>query len=95
MELTAEIKESRGELQREMREPTLFYNQKHIEARKRSIREKIKRLSELDVDLNNEINAISENSKDYEKYLERYKNCLLYTSPSPRDKRQSRMPSSA
>ena len=25
----------------------------------------------------------------------RVKNCLLYTSPSPRDKRQSRMPSSA
>ena len=24
-----------------------------------------------------------------------YKYCLLYTSPSPRDKRQSRMPSSA
>ena len=24
-----------------------------------------------------------------------YKICLLYTSPSPRDKRQSRMPSSA
>ena len=27
--------------------------------------------------------------------LGHYKNCLLYTSPSPRDKRQSRMPSSA
>ena len=27
--------------------------------------------------------------------VERYTNCLLYTSPSPRDKRQSRMPSSA
>ena len=26
---------------------------------------------------------------------EREENCLLYTSPSPRDKRQSRMPSSA
>ena len=26
---------------------------------------------------------------------EHYKGCLLYTSPSPRDKRQSRMPSSA
>ena len=26
---------------------------------------------------------------------ERYQTCLLYTSPSPRDKRQSRMPSSA
>ena len=26
---------------------------------------------------------------------ESFKTCLLYTSPSPRDKRQSRMPSSA
>ena len=26
---------------------------------------------------------------------QQYSNCLLYTSPSPRDKRQSRMPSSA
>ena len=26
---------------------------------------------------------------------EKYRDCLLYTSPSPRDKRQSRMPSSA
>ena len=25
----------------------------------------------------------------------KFKTCLLYTSPSPRDKRQSRMPSSA
>ena len=29
------------------------------------------------------------------KYEDEDKNCLLYTSPSPRDKRQSRMPSSA
>ena len=28
-------------------------------------------------------------------YERRINNCLLYTSPSPRDKRQSRMPSSA
>ena len=27
--------------------------------------------------------------------IARSENCLLYTSPSPRDKRQSRMPSSA
>ena len=27
--------------------------------------------------------------------MSRYLVCLLYTSPSPRDKRQSRMPSSA
>ena len=31
------------------------------------------------------------NGKDLEQYFP----CLLYTSPSPRDKRQSRMPSSA
>ena len=30
----------------------------------------------------------------YKKWIQSY-SCLLYTSPSPRDKRQSRMPSSA
>ena len=30
-----------------------------------------------------------------DKKLLKEKSCLLYTSPSPRDKRQSRMPSSA
>ena len=30
-----------------------------------------------------------------EEYIKDLINCLLYTSPSPRDKRQSRMPSSA
>ena len=30
-----------------------------------------------------------------EKYYDLVGSCLLYTSPSPRDKRQSRMPSSA
>ena len=30
-----------------------------------------------------------------EKKLEEYLSCLLYTSPSPRDQRGSRMPSSA
>ena len=28
-------------------------------------------------------------------FIDRDEDCLLYTSPSPRDKRQSRMPSSA
>ena len=32
---------------------------------------------------------------DAQSYLTWLNNCLLYTSPSPRDKRQSRMPSSA
>ena len=35
------------------------------------------------------------NKGDYNAHFLRYDNCLLYTSPSPRDKRQSRMPSSA
>ena len=33
--------------------------------------------------------------KNDEKLRAKYNICLLYTSPSPRDKRQSRMPSSA
>ena len=32
---------------------------------------------------------------EYDPIFKRYQICLLYTSPSPRDKRQSRMPSSA
>ena len=35
------------------------------------------------------------NNDDAQAYLEQIKNCLLYTSPSPRDQRGSRMPSSA
>ena len=34
-------------------------------------------------------------SKDWECHCGKYKSCLLYTSPSPRDGHQSRMPSSA
>ena len=35
------------------------------------------------------------NQADFNNNLEQLYLCLLYTSPSPRDKRQSRMPSSA
>ena len=34
-------------------------------------------------------------SGDDTRHMGRYKDCLLYTSPSPRDQRGSRMPSSA
>ena len=36
-----------------------------------------------------------EKDKAQQEFQELYIDCLLYTSPSPRDKRQSRMPSSA
>ena len=36
-----------------------------------------------------------ENKNYNDKQVYKVMNCLLYTSPSPRDKRQSRMPSSA
>ena len=39
--------------------------------------------------LTSRINTLTEHFKEH------HKDCLLYTSPSPRDKRQSRMPSSA
>ena len=40
-------------------------------------------------------NTITDYTVNVSKLFDWYKNCLLYTSPSPRDKRQSRMPSSA
>ena len=33
--------------------------------------------------------------QEYDSYIHHYLLCLLYTSPSPRDMRRSRMPSSA
>ena len=39
--------------------------------------------------------SISLGETDFQTLAERFELCLLYTSPSPRDKRQSRMPSSA
>ena len=47
-----------------------------------------------------ELDNVKSNSDDVKKDYEYtrgnlYSICLLYTSPSPRDKRQSRMPSSA
>ena len=43
-----------------------------------------------------EDNKIVDGAKDaIEGVADVTKDCLLYTSPSPRDKRQSRMPSSA
>ena len=39
--------------------------------------------------------AQTQQAQSAAKEVAKEKNCLLYTSPSPRDKRQSRMPSSA
>ena len=48
----------------------------------------IKRRLEADV-------GNKEEDEDITLHFDPYRGCLLYTSPSPRDKRQSRMPSSA
>ena len=42
-----------------------------------------------------DIGDIHMERKEYDKAKGFYTHCLLYTSPSPQDKRQSRMPSSA
>ena len=47
---------------------------------------------EVDV---SDVNSVNEAVLDFSKQNEGIQVCLLYTSPSPRDKRQSRMPSSA
>ena len=40
-------------------------------------------------------NEVEEKAKSHGVKVIKYKSCLLYTSPSPRDVRSSRMPSSA
>ena len=45
--------------------------------------------------LNGTIKPTQGEVKLFNKSFEELNSCLLYTSPSPRDKRQSRMPSSA
>ena len=40
-------------------------------------------------------NAILKSKSCDEKIIAKYRDCLLYTSPSPRDRTRSRMPSSA
>ena len=52
----------------------------------------------VDLVLNNFLAALKTEyikEKDYLNIFKTLHVCLLYTSPSPRDKRQSRMPSSA
>ena len=50
----------------------------------------------LDQDeLGSETDILDLQDTDADEIANRLDNCLLYTSPSPRDKRQSRMPSSA
>ena len=39
--------------------------------------------------------VIGDHQKALDKIFEEHKACLLYTSPSPRDRQKSRMPSSA
>ena len=63
---------------------------------KRSIKIDFKKLQDLDEENRNLIQkkeAIEKEKKDISKSKD--ETCLLYTSPSPRDGHQSRMPSSA
>ena len=67
--------------------PTFFITLSCADLRWKELISIISRLNGVDLDGNSEI--------DYFQKCEILNSCLLYTSPSPRDKRQSRMPSSA
>ena len=66
---------------------------------------KLRRLANISAKLFNEINYERRQQffrgekvdfdGTWDKCYEKYKDCLLYTSPSPRDRQKSRMPSSA
>ena len=55
----------------------------------------IERLDSVWSFLNSQLLFIGPDDGDYDTYYSRYNLCLLYTSPSPRDRTRSRMPSSA
>ena len=62
----------------------------------------LKRLEEISDLLENEDTPLEDSIKLFEEGIElkefcedKLKSCLLYTSPSPRDREKSRMPSSA
>ena len=50
--------------------------------------------SEIKV-LQNQVAALNDKVAENEELINKNKTCLLYTSPSPRDRTRSRMPSSA
>ena len=52
-------------------------------------------VSELTVDGRTPEEQLQDIRKDIKKMIKHYRSCLLYTSPSPRDRSLSRMPSSA
>ena len=64
-------------------------------------KKRTKTLDTLVPDINNLLTNLGDGKKlevsdeKLNKFLSNIKDCLLYTSPSPQDKRQSRMPSSA
>ena len=56
--------------------------------------QEIKLFRKMDISIE-EMRALFEKRKSLQVCLEQHLGCLLYTSPSPRDMRRSRMPSSA
>ena len=77
----------------------LSYPKEHVIEKEKVLAnlEKYKNDDEFAVQLKEAISKTTDEELKKELILEyaKYNNCLLYTSPSPRDKRQSRMPSSA
>ena len=61
-------------------------------------KEKVEKYLELTAEARGKASPIAESEEDVarlDSMMRMCDDCLLYTSPSPRDKRQSRMPSSA
>ena len=54
-----------------------------------------KKLPELGKQLGKTLKSLKKASNEFQNEIDQVMNCLLYTSPSPRDSTLSRMPSSA
>ena len=69
------------------------YNSGNISSVINSFKEVAK--DNVNIEITADLNKIKSSDKVVLPGQGSFKSCLLYTSPSPRDKRQSRMPSSA
>ena len=59
------------------------------------IKQMYREFATLSLKVDSQEKQIEKLMSEVEEYKKLYTNCLLYTSPSPRDRQKSRMPSSA
>ena len=89
------VKYPRGELGQSSGESELFMLMEHMSGVVKDIETELKSMRNNSININFLKEQVSKLNEDVESLKDADRDCLLYTSPSPRDVEESRMPSSA